>query len=50
MSKPTVKELFDAYHAAISCLDKMYYKQELLKQANNGSQEANRYIELINKR
>lgn len=50
MCKPTVKELFDAHHAAISRIDKMYCKQELLEHANNGSQEAKRYIELINKR
>ena len=49
-SKMTVAELFDAHHWATSPVDKAYLKMTLSKCADDGSKEAKRYIEMINKR
>lgn len=49
-SKMTVSEMFDAYHWSTSTVDKSYLKMTLSKCADDGSKEAKRYIDMINKR
>ena len=49
MKEYSVRDLFESHCDAITPVDKMYYKQELLKHAESGCKEARYYIDMISK-